>query len=402
MASGTAQVKASSGLNVRKGAGTQYSKIGWLSNGTKISYQAEQNGWLKFNYNGKDGYVSKQYTSITSTSSGNHASSGATSSQSNGSVKVTASSLNVRTGAGTGYKVIGTVKKNQVFSYSAESNGWYKINYNGKDGWISGKYATKTSSSGNNTNSGNTNSGNTSTSTTTMYVTADSLNVRKGAGTGYAVIGNVKKGTAVAVRKTSDGWHQINYGSGTGWVSGKYVSKTKPSSGSSNNNAGNSNSGNADTSAIPTQKQVRSNNSVYGHVDSAGSKLVTASIPYKMYYGSSTATVKVHKAVKSRVEAIFSQTAAAYTPAEIEELGLNKYSGCYNKRKTTGGSSYSIHSWGVAIDIDAGRNPMSSTGKEPLAREKAKKFWQIVEANGGHSMGRNFGYDWMHFQFAKF
>jgi uncharacterized protein YgiM (DUF1202 family) len=231
MASGTAQVKASSGLNVRKGAGTQYSKIGWLSNGTKISYQAEQNGWLKFNYNGKNGYVSKQYTSITSASTGGNTSSGTTAS--NGSLKITASTLNVRKGAGTNYDVLGTLSKNQVVSYSGESNGWYKISYKGQVGWISGKYATKTSSSGN-TNSGNT--GSTTTTTTTMYVTCDTLNVRKGAGTGYTVIGNVKKGTAVAVRKTSNGWHQINYGSGTGWVSGKYVSKTKPSTGSNSGN----------------------------------------------------------------------------------------------------------------------------------------------------------------------
>lgn len=399
MASGTAKVNASSGLNVRKGAGTKYSKIGWLANGTKINYQSETNGWLKFNYNGKNGYVSKKYTSITSASTGGNSSSGA--SNANGSVKITASSLNVRKGAGTGYGILGTVSKNQVYSYSAVSNGWYKISYKGQEGWISGKYAVKTSSSGSNTNSGNTNSGNTSTKTTTMYVTASSLNVRKGAGTGYGILGTVKKGTAVAVRKTADGWHQINYGSGTGWVSAKYISKTKPSSGSSNNN-NNNNAGAADTSAIPKQSTVRKNNSVYGHVDSAGSKLVSVNIPYKMYYGDSPTTVKVHKAVKTRVENIFAQTASAYTQKEIEELGLNKYSGCYNKRKVRGGSSYSIHSWGVAIDIDAGRNPMKSNGREPLATQKAKKFWEIVEANGGHSMGRNFGYDWMHFQFATY
>lgn len=156
-----------------------------------------------------------------------------------------------------------------------------------------------------------------------------------------------------------------------------------------------------DNSEIPTQTSVRNNTSIYGHVDKAGSKLKAVTTPYKMYYGSSSATIKVHEKVADRVTNIFAQTAAAYTQEEIEDLGLNQYSGCYNKRKVRGGNSWSIHSWGIAIDIDAGRNPMKSNGKEPLASSKAKKFWEIVESNGGVSLGRECGYDWMHFQFAK-
>lgn len=69
MAEGKAKVIASS-LNVRKGAGTNYAKIGSLSNGTTISYSGETNGWLQINYNGKTGYISKNYTTITSAASG--------------------------------------------------------------------------------------------------------------------------------------------------------------------------------------------------------------------------------------------------------------------------------------------------------------------------------------------
>ncbi|TYR78932.1 SH3 domain-containing protein [Priestia megaterium] len=55
--------------------------------------------------------------------------------------KVTASALHVRSGAGTSYKSIGKVYKGQTLSVSAkQSNGWYKINYNGKTGYVSGKY----------------------------------------------------------------------------------------------------------------------------------------------------------------------------------------------------------------------------------------------------------------------
>ena len=177
---------------------------------------------------------------------------------------------------------------------------------------------------------------------------------------------------------------------------------SKPKSSDSQESTAKAETTPVDNSEIPTQSEVRSNKSIYGHVDKAGSKLKAATIPYKMYYYGSPTTVRVHEKIVDRVSNIFSQTANAYTPEEIEELGLNKYSGCYNYRPTTNGNSLSMHAWGIAIDIDGANNPMTPTGKEPLASEKAKKFWEIVEANGGVSMGRNFKKDWMHFQFAKF
>lgn len=153
---------------------------------------------------------------------------------------------------------------------------------------------------------------------------------------------------------------------------------------------------------IPTEKQVRRDNSIYGSRARASSQLVSVSTPYQMYYGKSATTIKAHKKVADKVANIFNQTKAAYTEEEIAELGLNKYSGCYNDRPVRNGSVASMHAWGIAIDIDAARNPNSSNGREPLATDKAKKFWDIVEENGGHSFGRKYGRDWMHFQFAKF
>ena len=57
-------------------------------------------------------------------------------------VRITASVLNVRAGAGTNYKVVTTVKKGQVYTIVAESNGWGKLKSGA--GWISLKYTQKT------------------------------------------------------------------------------------------------------------------------------------------------------------------------------------------------------------------------------------------------------------------
>jgi hypothetical protein len=55
--------------------------------------------------------------------------------------KVTASVLNIRNGAGTAYKINGTLKKGEICEIVSESNGWGKLS-TGK-GWVSTKYLSK-------------------------------------------------------------------------------------------------------------------------------------------------------------------------------------------------------------------------------------------------------------------
>ena len=52
-----------------------------------------------------------------------------------------ASSLNFRNGPGTGYNIIGSLSKgSKIKIIGANPNGWYKIDYNGKVGWVSATY----------------------------------------------------------------------------------------------------------------------------------------------------------------------------------------------------------------------------------------------------------------------
>lgn len=138
-ASGTYTVTASA-LNVRKGAGTNYSVIGSLKQGKVVTASGETNGWLQISYNGQTGYISKKYT----TSGGNASSSGTTAQTSSSAKtgKVTASTLNVRKGPGTGYSKIGSLASGSSFSYTSDSNGWLQISYKGSVGYISKQYTT--------------------------------------------------------------------------------------------------------------------------------------------------------------------------------------------------------------------------------------------------------------------
>jgi hypothetical protein len=70
------------------------------------------------------------------------------------------------------------------------------------------------------------------------YATTD-LNVRTQPSSGSSVVGEVKKGTKLAVTKTiSDGFRYISYRGKGRWVTNKYLSDTKPKPRSSNSSSG--------------------------------------------------------------------------------------------------------------------------------------------------------------------
>ena len=141
---------------------------------------------------------------------------------------VTADALNVRSGPSTSYSVTTKLYKGDKVEILETSNGWHKIKAsNGKIGWVSGDYIKVSSGS----------TSQPSTSTTTATVTADSLNVRSGAGTSYSVITKLSKGTVVdVIESASNGWKKIKTSGGTtGWASGDYLTTGSVGNSSTNN-----------------------------------------------------------------------------------------------------------------------------------------------------------------------
>jgi hypothetical protein len=74
---------------------------------------------------------------------------------------------------------------------------------------------------------------------------------------------------------------------------------------------------------------------------------------------------------------------------------LRTYDGCFNIRKMKGGSGYSVHSWGLAVDLNAGSNAF---GDEPsLSPEFVKCFAESGFEWGGLWVPDSVR-DGMHFQ----
>ena len=82
----------------------------------------------------------------------------------------------------------------------------------------------------------------------------------------------------------------------------------------------------------------------------------------------------------------------------IQSKGLDLFGGCLNVRKIRGGNSWSIHSWGTAIDLDPVNNKLK------WGRDKAKMPEEVIDIfvdEGWVSLGRSKNFDYMHFQAAN-
>ena len=60
--------------------------------------------------------------------------------------------LNVRSGPSTDYSVIGTLSNGSKIEVTGESGGWYRFDYNGKDGFVATKYTATQASDSNGSN----------------------------------------------------------------------------------------------------------------------------------------------------------------------------------------------------------------------------------------------------------
>ncbi|HLW33012.1 MAG TPA: M15 family metallopeptidase [Aequorivita sp.] len=142
---------------------------------------------------------------------------------------------------------------------------------------------------------------------------------------------------------------------------------------------------------------------VYGAPNERGSYLTNITLPYPMRLAWDK-NVKVnkmrcHKKVADQLTAIFSEILDYYGNERIEELGLDLFGGCFNFRQMRGGSDWSRHSWGLAVDLDPDRNQLRwNSDKAIFARPEYQPMIDIFYKHGFESLGREKNYDWMHFQ----
>ena len=252
-------------LNLRAGPGYGYNTVGYVHHKNKVKVYGSDGDWSKIKYGKKTGWIKTMYIDGTTKALGkgfkaivqntpvykdawvggvvghvstsdtvkvyytenDHASVSVTDSGLTGWIPIrcigktvkpvadkppvssdvvyrtTASTLNVRSGPGTGYAVIAKLRRNTGCTVLDVSGNWYRVKtFGGTIGWVSRNYLKATS---------------------TAKVTARALNVRKGPGTNSAILGSFKRGTRVTVKYTSGNWAYVTGGKLTGYVSMNYL-----------------------------------------------------------------------------------------------------------------------------------------------------------------------------------
>lgn len=123
-------------VNVRTGPSSNYKKIGALSKGIIVKPIAfdKYGDWIKFNFNGNEGWVCKAYLKKVSDIDNSNSDK----------ILYASANVNFRTSASVNSSKICTIPKNSklsVLSYDS-SKTWAQVKYNNKLGWVSANYLT--------------------------------------------------------------------------------------------------------------------------------------------------------------------------------------------------------------------------------------------------------------------
>lgn len=141
----------------------------------------------------------------------------------------------------------------------------------------------------------------------------------------------------------------------------------------------------------------------YGEVNSHQTRL---QLPYPHKLAWNTRKVinsyYCHEKVHDSLQRVLTKVYQHYGPDRITALNLDLWGGCLNVRKMRGGSRYSMHSWGIAVDYDPEHNQYRwGRDRAAFARPEYDEWWRCWESEGWVSLGRLRNFDWMHIQAAK-
>lgn len=113
-------------------------------------------------------------------------------------------------------------------------------------------------------------------------------------------------------------------------------------------------------------------------------------------------TVRCHEKVAESLLRVLTRVGDHYGPDRVRELHLDRFGGCFAPRRVRGGSGWSTHAWGIALDFDTERNRLSwGFDRAAFARPEYDDWWGFWEAEGWVGLGRVANFDWMHVQAAR-
>ena len=129
-------------------------------------------------------------------------------------IAYTKSNLRLRSEASTSSSSLATASKGDVVLVLSESdNGWYKVSFNGTEGYMSGTYLDVETT------------GHAELGYGTINVSK--VNLRKGPGASHSIVAMATKGNSAYVIGIENGWYRIIFGSNVCYVRSDYLDLTE-------------------------------------------------------------------------------------------------------------------------------------------------------------------------------
>ena len=147
-------INVATNLRVRSSASTSSSIIGYLYENNKVDIIGELENWYQIKLNGKTGYVYKDYIKVinnndvnvdsnTNVDNNKPSTPELTPESGKGKVINVSTNLRVRSTPSTSGSIVAYLTAGSIVDIQGKSGSWYKINYNGKTGYVHSDYIKK-------------------------------------------------------------------------------------------------------------------------------------------------------------------------------------------------------------------------------------------------------------------
>ncbi len=244
-------VCTASSLSVRSSPSTSGTRLGSITRGAAVTVYQSKNGWYQIAFKSALGWVSGKYIRFTPSTSTSTPTNAPPNAIGVGVVKTGGSALNVRSGASTGYAILGRVNNGSTQYIYQKQGSWYQILYNGNPGWVIASYIAFTPvSAAPSTPSPVPTDASTPTPTPSISPSPSPqpplpdgtigtgavinvttfANVRKGPGTTYTALGKAYGSDVFPVYSVQAKWVEIDFNGQHAWISSSLLNVTLYSS----------------------------------------------------------------------------------------------------------------------------------------------------------------------------
>ena len=188
-------------LNVRSNPNTSSTILDVLSPQQKVQVTGKTNGWYKVKHNGHAGFVYADFLDFIRAGSEQP-----TETEFQELSMTTNMGINFRSGPSTNDSIIGSFAKGTILTVIGTENDWFKVDYNGKKGYVYSQYMSEGAMTYENEGA------------VLTVIAPNGANLRTNSTMDARVMSVVPHGAQVVVVDYENGWYRVNYNEDYGCI----------------------------------------------------------------------------------------------------------------------------------------------------------------------------------------